>query len=580
MLTVPSLLTFGASLSSPRPVTRTTNTTSALPAIKTLTRDTVSFRGNSESNRPISGRLLILANRESHTLKHKPDSDDQVELSRSMGGLVTALMPLLQEGDFWISSRDKSRKDVPASKIREVVQERYPHLLDKVPAYNTVDIELSKEQINGHYNKISNGQLWPFAHDRIDTTERYRDSDWEKYREVNRAFAEKTLEHARDEDFIWVHDYQLMLAPGMIRERSPHKKIAYFHHIPFTDMNKHFPQKTELLRGLLGADLIGFHVPSYVENFLQAVEHNIPEAKIYTSKQVPGATIEYQGRFIRVQDFPISIDAQGLANRIEHSKSIQDYRQKWETFKRTHGIEYLGAGVERLDYSKGIPQRLEAIDTFLTKHPEYKKRFSFVQVTAPSRPEIPAYQALARDIRQQIERINEKHGTLGWKPIIQVAGMPNDEVMGLFQASDFSIVNSQADGMNLVAKEYVVAQGTKQARGGILIASPFMGVTEQWRNQTRAWEKRATLNQLPAPQDFWIPPLDIDATAEAIHRALRLSPAQRQKVMEPVRQHTFEHNVTRWSRDFLRAFQEAARHPHEGTPNGSSHAPHLLNSAG
>lgn len=461
-------------------------------------------------------KIIVVSNREPYMHRHGPSG---LECVTTAGGLSTALRPILEAGGgTWIAhgagDADRETADVEG---RLAVP---PHH----PKYTLRRVWLSREEEQGYYYGLSNEGLWPLCHTAYQRPV-FRLSDWEAYREVNRRFAQAVLEEAGGEpSFVFIQDYHFCLLPRMLREASAaNMVVAQFWHIPWPGREtfRIFPWGEELLHGLTGNDLLGFHIRHHCQNFLETVDRHI-EARVDREQWA----VTRGGHETLVRPFPISIDFAGQEALAGGSQS-ESCMQAWRRLLGLPSGMAIGAGVERLDYTKGIADRLRGIDLFFERHPEWREQMSFVQIAAPSRSELPAYQRLAKEVSELADGIVARWGTAGWKPVHLVMQHHGpDEVAGLLRLADFMIVNPLHDGMNLVAKEYCAS---RIAGEGVLILSRFTGAYRELR------------------ESIGINPYATHEIADAIHAALVMDPVEKTRRMAVMRETIRSHNVYRWA---------------------------------
>lgn len=466
-----------------------------------------------------SRRLVIVSNREPYEHRRGPHG---VEVERSTGGLVAALDPILQAtGGVWVAwgSGDADF---------EVVDERGAvGVPPEAPRYTLRRLRLSKGEVERFYHGYANQSLWPLFHLAVDKA-RFLRRNWTAYQAVNRRFADAALDGITDDAVVWIHDYHLATCPRDIRQRRPDAFLMHFWHIPWPgwDVFRICPQSAELLDGLLANDLLGFHTPRHVENFLDCAERELG-AEVDREEGL----VEYQGRYTRVQAFPISIDAEAWGEVAGSSAC-----ERWMTRLR-RGLRlndrWIGVGVDRLDYTKGIPERLRAIELFLRRTPGAQGRFVFIQKSAPSRTRIKAYRDLQDQVEAEIQRINTTYGTEGWHPIIHLTRpIPPAGMAALYRMADVCLVTSLQDGMNLVAKEFIASQVDGR---GVLILSELAGAADE------------------APWSITVNPFDPESIADALARALHLPLPDRQERLGQMRAHLERHDIYQWLEQHLRA---------------------------
>jgi trehalose 6-phosphate synthase/phosphatase len=447
--------------------------------------------------------ILIASNRLPFTFQRSPRG---LERKPSTGGLVSALEPVLRRrGGTWVGW--------PGIDLRpgERISTRSRN-------YRITPVELSEAEVTRYYHGFSNRTLWPLFHSFTERT-RFEIRDFVRYANVNEKFATAMLQHAQGAELAWIHDYHLMLAPLAMRLANPDLRLAFFLHIPFPpyDIFRLLPWDVEILRGLLACDLVGFHVPDYVQNFLDCVERRLGAPVDHQTQRV-----RHGDRTVQVGAFPIGIEFdryETLASQAPPGREVQ--------------AERVVLGVDRLDYTKGIPERIRAFERLLELHPRYREEVVLLQVAVPSRGQVAEYRQLKRDIDELVGRVNGRFATATWSPIRYLhRSFSSEKLCALYRDSDVALVTPLRDGMNLVAKEYVACQVREP---GVLVLSRLAG--------TGATMREALL----------VNPYDIDQTAEAIHRALTMEPEERESRMASLRQRERTDNVDAWVQRFLEA---------------------------
>jgi trehalose 6-phosphate synthase/phosphatase len=451
--------------------------------------------------------LLVLTNRLPFVLQRGRDG---LERKPAAGGLVSALEPVLQKrGGTWLGW--------PGLQLRK--GERIQ--LRGAP-YRIQPVSLSETELARYYHGLSNRTLWPLFHSLVDRA-RFDRRDWPVYRQVNKRFARLSLRHLHGEhDLVWVHDYQLMLAPMYLRRQLPHARIAFFLHVPFPpfDIFRVLPYSREILRGLLACDLVGFHVESYAQNFCDCAERLL-DVEVDRRRR----TLRAGGRETRVASFPIGIDYEAFHTR---AKSAPERGQR---------AEAVILGADRLDYTKGLPQRILAVERLLEKHPEYRERVVLLQVAVPSRHQVAEYRELRREIEELVGRVNGRFGTAAWSPIHYLYRLlDHDRLAALYRDADVGLVTPLRDGMNLVAKEFVACQ-TREP--GVLVLSRLAGAAETMR------------------EALLVNPYDVEKTADQLHRALAMPASERRKRMDALQARERRSDVHAWVGAFLRAASSA-----------------------
>ncbi len=463
--------------------------------------------------------LFVVSNRE--PFMHVFDDDlGKAICIRPASGVVTAIHPILSAcGGTWIAhgSGNSDRKFVNSKDKLGVPPEDNRYILKRV--------WLNKEEEQGYYYGFSNEGLWPLCHN-THTRPVFRESDWRMYKEVNQKFADSVLsELPASSPFIFVQDYHFTLLPKMIKDKRPDAKVALFWHIPWPTPEAFMicPYQNEILEGMLGCDLIGFHVQNHCNNFLDTA-NRLLESRVDTEK----FSVVRSGKETFIRAFPISINA----HTGDGSFRVDPIRQV-EKLKKEFGLEneIVAVGVDRIDYTKGIVERILAIDRFLDKYPEYKKKFVFIQLAAPSRTHIKRYHDLIGEIDELIEKINWKHREGNWKPIIYLKKhFSQDDIQPYYKLGDICIVSSLHDGMNLVAKEYVAE---KDDLSGSLILSQFTGAARELTD--------AILVNPYSTEDF----------ADSIKLAIQMPKEDKQRRMENMRKVVAENNIYRWAANII-----------------------------
>lgn len=459
-------------------------------------------------------RLLNVSNRLPVTIKLERG---RVAAKPSAGGLATGLWGPHQAGEgLWFGWPGDVAKFTPEQRSET---DRLLAELRTVPVY------LSEEEHLRYYEGFSNSVIWPLFHYQTEKT--IIDSeDFGVYQEVNRRLADVVAAAYHEDDTIWVHDYHLMLLPEMLRERLPDARIGFFLHIPFpsSEVFRILPWRDQILRGLLGADLIGFHTHSYLRHFGSAVLRLLGvEARV--------DSLDYGGRRIRMGAFPMGIDAEGFSKHADSEsvrKMVADMRHEDPDLK-------IFVAVDRLDYSKGIPRRLEAFERFLHQNPELRNKVRMVQVAVPSRDKIGSYQSLRRQVDGLLGRINSRFSTPTSVPIISMyRSLKQEEVVALYRSADVMLVTPIRDGLNLVAKEFCASRNDED---GVLVLSEFAGAAAELGEAIR------------------VNPYDLEQMSEAFLRALQMDAEERRTRMRSLRRRVFDRDVHHWCQSFLYALE-------------------------
>ena len=438
---------------------------------------------------------------------------------KSIGGLATGLKSYHEAGDsLWvgwpgITSDDYTEEE--QKKISDALMKKY-HCL---PVY------MDREDIDLFYHGFCNKTIWPLFHYFNNKTE-YRQEFWQAYKKVNTDFFISLQEIASDGDTIWIHDYQLMLLPAMIKEKYPNAKIGFFLHIPFPsfEIYRLMVWREEILYGLLGADLIGFHTYDYVRHFLSSVrrllgyEHNLNQ-------------ITYENRTVQVDTFPMGVDYALFAREYTGQQFEKEVNQIVES---TRG-EKIILSIDRLDYTKGIPERIKAFDEFLSRYPKYIGKVRFHLIVAPSREQVDMYESLRSEIAELVSEINGKHGTVEWMPIwFYYQTFSQENLIALYKHSDILLVTPLRDGMNLVAKEYISARSDLD---GMVVISETAGAASE------------------LGETVVVNPNDIGAIAEGINKALVMPLEEKKQINAVLHKRLKRYNIHFWAEQFLKVLE-------------------------
>ena len=462
-------------------------------------------------------KFIVVSNREPFV--HRRRDDGLIECIRPASGMATALHPIMMaSGGTWIAhgSGAADREMVDGDDCVMVPPD--------APGYKLRRVWLDRAVERGFYYGLSNEGLWPLCHITF-TRPEFRPEDWQAYKEANRIFAEAVMRETQGEKaLVFIQDYHFCLLPRMLRKMSGGKIIcAHFWHIPWPNREvfRAFPWGEDLLHGLLGNDLLGFHIHYHCQNFLGTVDRSI-EARVDTDR----SEIFRRGHVTRIRPFPISIDFEE-ANRFARSAEVEAAMLRWH--ERIPGLRgrKLGASIERLDYTKGIPQRLHGIERFFDQHPEWLRKLCFVQIAVPSRDDLASYQSEQAAADQLVARINDRFGTPDWQPVhfLKEHHGPAD-MMALHRLADLFMVNSLHDGMNLVAKEFLASRSDER---GVLVLSNFTGASRE------------------LTQAVCVNPYAIEEVSHAIESALTMSPRRQQQRMRLMREQIAHQNVYRWA---------------------------------
>ena len=465
-------------------------------------------------------KLIVVSNREPYIHTR---SDGRIVCGTAASGLTTALDPILQaSGGVWVAHGSGNADG-------EVVDfQNRVSVPPAAPTYTLRRVWLPKRIEEEYYYGLANEGLWPLCHAAFHRP-RFRAKDWAGYKRANELFANAILEEAEGEPaLVFIQDYHLALLPRMLKLNNPSLAVAQFWHIPWPNREtfRAFPWKEELLDGMLGNDLLGFHLQYHCANFLETIERSI-EARVDNER----GYVNRNGHRTAVKAFPISIDFEERS-RLASTPNIGAATSQWGRELGTIP-EILGIGIDRIDYTKGIPDRLGAIDRLLEEHPEYVGRLVLLQVAVPSRTAISDYDDLNRALLLQVEGLNRKWGHSSWTPIVLIRRHVDQQALVALQLmADFCLVTSLHDGMNLVAKEFVASRVDGD---GVLILSEFTGAA---RELTDA---------------LIVNPFAVDDMAEAIHQAINMPAEERRRRMNRMRSVVAANNVYRWAGKILLA---------------------------
>lgn len=469
-------------------------------------------------------RLIIISNRLPFSIeKH----EDVLTIRQSSGGLVSAIKSYFDRADMqtqgfqeklWIGSMDASEEDWHAATEQ-----------NNLPAEFIIEpVFPEKQTYEDYYNGFSNSTLWPLFH-YFPSVADYKKEYIEAYRDINQLFAEKILQIYQPDDVIWVHDYQLMLVPQMVRDKLPNATIGFFLHIPFPsyEIFRLIPTKWKraLLQGILGADLVGFHTHDYAQHFIQSCKMILKVENQFTN-------ILYKDRIIKTELFPIGIDYQKFRDAITDETVIGIATSLEEKFYNQKII----FSVDRLDYTKGLEYRLDGFEEFLCQYPEWKERVVFILNIIPSRDVIPEYMKRKSRIEEKVSTINGKYSSLHWQPVIyRYNHLAFEELCALYQVADAALITPLRDGMNLVAKEYVASCIDK----GVLILSELTGAASE------------------LGEAVMVNPTDVEEVADAIATALTMHLIEQRSRLSYMQRRISDYNVFKWINEFLGCLNEA-----------------------
>ncbi len=464
------------------------------------------------------GKLIIVSNRLPITMKK---TRGRLSITQSVGGLATGLGSFYQSRESiwvgWPGIASNALSDEQQTEIKYKLQERSCH-----PVF------LTQKQIDNYYNGFCNRTIWPLFH-YFPLYTQYKDSDWRAYYRVNAMFRDAVTQVASSEDTIWVQDYQLMLLPRLLRAELPQAKIGFFLHIPFpsSEIFRLLPWREDLLRGLLGSDLIGFHTYDYVRHFLTSVRRLLGYGQAMAGRLVIGTG----ERLVKVDAFPMGIDYE----RFSLAADSPDTKKEMDRIREQIGPRQIILSVDRMDYTKGLIQRLEAYDLFLSKFPKYRGKVTFVLKAIASRAGVIQYQELKSQLDELVGRVNGKYGSLEWMPVWYLFRfLPESMLVALYRLADVALLTPVRDGMNLIAKEFIA---TKTHQNGVLILSELAGAAQELQ------------------EALIVNPNNRVQMANAIRKGLEMGKEERQKRLKLMQSRMRNYNVVRWAQDFIEGLE-------------------------
>ncbi|HPR32968.1 MAG TPA: bifunctional alpha,alpha-trehalose-phosphate synthase (UDP-forming)/trehalose-phosphatase [Prolixibacteraceae bacterium] len=470
-------------------------------------------------------KIHILSNRLPFNVQ-KTDSD--FHLTPSVGGLATGMRSIYKTyKGYWIGWPGVASDEMDAKGGRQISQ-----LLRKE---NCIPVHLSADEIVRYYEGFSNRTIWPLFHYFSEYVD-YEADLWNAYLSVNQKFADEALKVVNDGDTVWVHDYQLLMVPRMIKEKKPGVTIGFFLHIPFPsyEVFRILPWRKELISGMLGADLIGFHTYDYERHFLSSVRRLL-------GFEINFNQIHTDDRIVSVDAFPMGIDYVKFEQSAEEvmKKSIQeksDLHRELDKFFLMSPERKLILSIDRMDYTKGIPNRLKAFSQFLEKHEAFRGKVTLVMLAVPSRDQVDRYQHLKRRVDEWVGYINGQYGTINYTPVWYFyRSLPFENLIELYTSSDVALITPVRDGMNLVAKEYVASRVNQT---GVIIISEMAGVSKEMG------------------EALIINPNDIDEIAESIYRALMMDVKEQKERMQVMQTRIRRYDVFKWASDFVRSLEK------------------------
>lgn len=455
-------------------------------------------------------------------------NENELKLTPSVGGLATGMRSIYKEyGGKWIGWSGIDSDDLTKKDKEEIDQ--------KLVEESCLAVYLSKEEINLYYEGFSNNVIWPLFH-YFSQFIVYNEDYWEAYKSVNQKFADKTLETIDDGDTVWIHDYQLLLVPALVKEKKPGVTIGFFLHIPFPSFEvfRTLPWRKELITGMLGADLLGFHTYDYERHFFSSVRRLL-------GHEISFNQIHLEDRIILADAFPMGIDyekfnskAKALFQKTQREKS--ELHLELEKYFLVSPDRQLILSIDRLDYSKGIPNRLRGFELFLERHPEYRNKVTLIMLVVPSRSEVEQYKLLKSEVDELVGSINGRFGSVNYTPVWYFyRSLPFDNLIELYAMSDVALVTPVRDGMNLVAKEYIASRVNQT---GVMIISEMAGVAKEMG------------------EAIIINPNNISEIADAISQGLEMPLEEQRERMQHLQKRISRYDVFKWSSEFVKSLKK------------------------
>lgn len=471
------------------------------------------------ASKQLQGRTFVVAlQREPYSHVHTPNG--KIKIIQGEGGAHVLMNAMMKNIGGFVVARASGNADM------DVVDEKNRVKVPNSKGYTLKRIFIKKKELDGFYYGFANQVLWPLSHV-VFVKPVFNPAWWQDYLSVNMKFADAILEELADRPgFVWVNDYHLALVPKLLKQKHKDLSVGTFWHIPWPthEIFRICPWRKEIIEGLLGSDFIGFHRGYHVDNFIECVRREL-EVRVDSEPR----SIHFKDHETNVAYLPAGIDFDEVRDILNKKKRIDK-----RVIKTKFGFdyEYLAIGVDRIDYTKGLVERMKIIERFLEKYPEYIGKFTYLSIAPPSRLKIPAYKNLNRELYDVIERINWKYSTNDWQPIhVAARSFPREDIFSFLRLADTCLVTSLDDGMNLVAKEYVLACKPHQ---GMLLLSKFTGAAKDLK------------------QALLINPYDIEASADAIYQSLTMSPDEKFKRNTEMKEILREHNIYNWGIDFIR----------------------------
>ncbi len=471
-------------------------------------------------------RFLIVSNRLPVSIQ---TDNNIINIQPSVGGLATGLRPIHENNDSqWIGW--------PGINPEDQSQELRDKINLELSNRNYIPVNIDTDLFNDYYFGFSNKTIWPLFHYFMQFTE-YHEKHWDAYKKVNELFADIISQHIKEDDTLWIHDYQLLLLPGLIRQRFPKLTIGFFLHIPFPsyEVFRLLPWRREIIEGMLGADLLGFHTYDYQRHFNSCVRRILGHETSFNQ-------IKLNKRNVVSDNFPLGIDfdwfqQQAIANISKSTKDKTEIQKEIDKYFLMSPERKLIISIDRLDYTKGIANRLEAFEYFLENHPEYVGKITLVMIATPTRDSVEYYQRLKKEVDELVGRINGKYASINWTPIWYFyRSLPIESIIELYGASDVALITPVRDGMNLVAKEYVASRTDKK---GVLILSEMAGAAKEMN------------------EALIINPNNKKELSDAIITALEMPEDEQVQRNEVLQKRLKRYNVNKWANDFISSLTAA-----------------------
>ena len=447
------------------------------------------------------------------------------------GGLATGMDSVHQgKNSLWIGW--------PGIACDSIDDDSYKPLINSLKKLNYYPVSLNKKEIDDFYYGLPNKCIWPLFHYFIEFS-RFDEKYWDSYVEINKKFSEIVINNTEKGDIVWIHDYQLLLCPKMIKDIRPDVTIGFFLHIPFPSFEifRIFPWRVQLIEGILGADLIGFHTYDYQRHFLSSVKRILKYEVSFNKVSLPS-------REVTVNTFPMGIDYNKFHDAAndhmdQKNKERSELKKQLELHRKGDDGGKLILSIDRLDYTKGVINRIKAFDVFLTDHPEYREKVRLVMLTVPSRSDVPEYKKLKKETDEIVGRINGKHATVNWTPIwYYYRAMDFEDLIDLYMTSDIAMISPVRDGMNLVAKEFIA---TRVNLDGVLILSEMAGASKELF------------------EALLVNPFDLNSMADSIYKALTMSLDEQKERNRSMQKRLRRYTVQRWANEFMRALNSVIK---------------------